>query len=171
MLKLVHASVIHQDSTQFDKEIWAPLPFGSSNHLSDLPGSFYGAGDYSVADGFAKDTFSNVAPVAFRNFKVLDGDRFGQVEDLTVNLTKAAIVVITNIQPFPWNRILINGSLQSQSDVMVVAGREAVLLPSGSYILKADNPHGWGLEIFKPRIMGFVIGGNYRIHGLYIYSV
>ena len=136
MLKLVHASVIRQDSTQFDEGSWAPLPFGSNNHLNDLPGSFYGAGDYSVADGFAKDTFSDVVPVIFRNFKVLDGQRFGQVGPLTVDLNKAAIVV-TNIQPFPWNRILINGALQSQSDVTVIAGREAVVLPSGSYILKA----------------------------------
>ncbi len=138
MLKLVHASVIRQDSTQVDGGSWAPLPFGSNSHLNDLPGSFYGAGDYSVANGFAKDTFSNEVPVIFRNFKILDGARFGQVGPLTVNLNKAAIVV-TNIQPFPWNRILINGSLQSQSDVTLLAGREAVLLPSGSYILKATT--------------------------------
>ena len=61
MLKLVHGSVIRQDSTQFDKAVWAPLPFGAPDHLNDLPGSFYGAGDYSVAGGFGKDTFSDEA--------------------------------------------------------------------------------------------------------------
>ena len=135
ILKLVHASAIAQPATAADKALWAPLPFGSNRHLNDLPESFYGTTDYSIADGMAKDTVSGVVPVAFRYFHVLDGTRFGHLEDLTVNLTQPTLV-ITNVQAFPWNQIFINGSLQPWSHTVLVNRQEAVLLLPGSYLLK-----------------------------------
>jgi len=96
VLKLVHASAIVQPSTAANKELWAPLPFGSNRHLAELPESFYGTTDYSVINGLAPDTVSGLVPVAFKYFRVLDGTRFGQIEDLTVNLTQPSLV-ITNV--------------------------------------------------------------------------
>ena len=115
---------------------WAPLPFGSSRFLNELPFSFYGAEYYSVEDGFAKAPLLGTVPVSRQGFDVLEGARFGHVEGLIVNLTQPTLV-ITNVQPFPWNRIVVDGSLRSQSGIIVADGREAVLLPSGRHSLYA----------------------------------
>jgi len=136
MLKLVQASAIIHKSTKVDGAAWAPLPFGSGRHLIELPGSFASATDYTVVDGLAKDTVSGMVPVIPRYFNVLDGARFGQVEPLTVNLGQPTLVLL-NIQPFPWNRISINGAVQLPSNLISDGRQEAVLLPAGSYLFKA----------------------------------
>ncbi len=133
--KLVHASAVSQKSTKVNRELWAPLPFGSNSHLNELPATYYGAMAYSVKDGFEKGTVSGPVHLAFQNFKVLDGLKFGQVEPLTVNLTEPTLVV-TNVQAFPWNQIVINGSLESHYSIIEAGGKGAVLLPQGSYHLE-----------------------------------
>jgi len=133
--KLVHASAIEGKSTQVNQSIWAPRPFRSVSHLNELPTTYYGLGAYTVKEGFEKGTVSGEIHYIFQNFNVLEGDRFGQVEPLMVNLT-APTLVITNVQAFPWNQILINGSAQYPYSVIVVGGRGAVLLPAGNYHLE-----------------------------------
>jgi len=134
--KLVHASAVVQRSTEVSRELWAPLPFGSNSHLNELPATYYGGMVYSIKDGFEKGTVSAPVSAVVRNFNVLDGIQFGQVEAMTVDLTEPTLV-ITNVQPFPWNHIVINGSLQSPFSVLAVEGRGAVLLPKGRYQLEA----------------------------------
>ena len=137
MLKLVHASAIAHKSTKIHGELWVPLPFGSLKHLNEIPESFGGQMDaYTIVDGLAKDTVSGFVPMTSRDFHVLDGDRFGQAEDLAVSLTQPTLVLV-NVQPFPWNQIFINGSLQSHSSIISDGRQEAVLLPAGSYLFKA----------------------------------
>ena len=137
MLKLVHASAIAHKSTKIHGELWVPLPFGSSRHLNEIPESFGGQMDaYTIVDGLAKDTVSGMVPMTSQHFNVLDGDRFGHLEDLTVNLTQPTLVLL-NLQPFPWNQILINGSPQARSNLISDGRQEAVLLPAGHYLFKA----------------------------------
>jgi hypothetical protein len=133
ILKLVHASAISGKS--MDGKIWAPLPFGSNRHLNELPASYCGAAGYSIEDGFAKEPASGTVPITHQDFNVLDGTRFGQVEPLTVNHTEPTLV-IRNVQPFPWNQIVIDDSPQSQSGTIVAEGREAILLPQGRHRLE-----------------------------------
>jgi len=133
--KLVHASAIEQRSTKTSKEIWAPLPGRSTNHLNELPASYYGVGAYTVKDGFEKGSVSGEIHYTFRNFNVLDGFQFGQVEPLVVNLSQPTLV-ITNVQAFPWNQIVINGVTQYPYSIISVGGRGAVLLPEGNYRLE-----------------------------------
>jgi len=138
MLKLAHGAVLSTKSTQVDREVWAPLPFGPNRHLIELPGTFVAAPAYTVVDGFAKDTLSGMLPTVSRNFNVFEGDRFGQVGDLTFTLPQPALVFL-NVQPFPWNRIVINGALQPQSHIIETGGyfaQEAVALIPGNYTLK-----------------------------------
>ncbi len=138
-----------------DKEPWVPLPHRSNSHLNEKPWGFYWYGSFSVIDGFAKDTRAGLVPVVYQNFNVLDGARLGQVQGLDVNLTRPSLVV-TNVQPFPWNQIIVDSVPRPQSDIIVAsfspgssylevppAGREAVLLSQGShrlqYVTKVDG--------------------------------
>jgi hypothetical protein len=105
--------------------------------LNEIPESFGGQMDaYTIVDGLAKDTVSGMVPMTSQHFNVLDGDRFGHLEDLTVNLTQPTLVLL-NLQPFPWNQILINGSPQARSNLISDGRQEAVLLPAGHYLFKA----------------------------------
>jgi hypothetical protein len=140
--KLVHASAIVEKSTKASKEIWTPLPFGSNSHLNELPATYYdNSGVYSIKDGFEKGTVSGPVFATVRNFSVLDGARFGQVEPMTIELLKPTLV-ITNVQSFPWNHIVVNGSSQYPFSVISVEGRGAVLLPKGNYSLEAVTQIG-----------------------------
>jgi hypothetical protein len=136
-LKLIHASAIEQKSTDVSENSWSPLPFGSSKHLNDILERFNEAKEYSIIDGFKKDTLSGsgIVPLAPLNFNVLEGAQFGQVEALTLNLTEPTLM-ITNIQPFPWNHIAVNGTLVPQDSIFISGGTEAVLLPQGEYRLE-----------------------------------
>lgn len=139
VLKLDHAAAIKQKSTKINEAYWSPLPFRSTRHLNELPWTFYAAEPYSVTDGFAKNTLPGVFPVIFRDFNVLNGKKFGQLEAMTVNLTEPTLV-ITNVQPFPWNQIVVNKMPQVQSQIFIVGKREAVFLPKGgSYLLNVKT--------------------------------
>ena len=106
-------------------EPWVPLPFGTKSHLNELPPGFYWYGSFSVKDGFAKDTVSGTFPVIYQNFNVLDGAGLGKVEGLNINLMETSLVV-TNVQPFPWNQIVVDDQLQSQAGIIVAEGPKVV---------------------------------------------
>ena len=164
MLKLIHASAISSKSTRVNEQLWASLPFGSNRHLDELPWSFYGAESYSVEDGFVKGPSLGAVPVIHQNFNVLDGAHFGQVEGLTVNLT-APTLVITNVQPFPWNQIVVDDKTQLQSRIIAAEGREAVLLSQGIHHLQVLSRTDRYMEIFKYFIMGPAVGVDNGIFG------
>jgi hypothetical protein len=138
MLKLVEVSAITHKASQVDKAVWAPLPFGSTKHLNELPESFSAPGDYSIVEGLAKDTVSGIFPIAFRYFTVADGARFGQIEPLSFSLAQPTLVLM-NVEPFPWNHLLINGVRQPLSNIISDGRQEAVLLSPGSYVFTLET--------------------------------
>ena len=143
ILKLIHASVVMSRSTEKkgwvmdklqDGMLWAPNPGGSSRHLNEMPGTFTAGGVYFVEDGFSTVVSAGAIPVIRGDFNVLDQDRIGDVEPLVVNLPQLTLV-ITNVQPFPWNHIFVDGSAQQPSRRLLAAGRQSVLLPPGRHRL------------------------------------
>jgi hypothetical protein len=144
MLKLVHASAIaisQKSINVVEKISWIDggmkhekLLFRSNGNLNELPVTLDGE-KYSIEDGFAQPPLPSATSSIHQKFDVLDGARFGQVAPLTIELKKPALV-ITNVQPFPWNQMVIDDVPQAQSNVIVAEGREAVLLSKGKHILK-----------------------------------
>jgi len=151
MIKLVDAAAIMNKSTESKVWLndtvtvldgaWMPLPIRSTSHLIDLPPTFYGW-PYSVEDGFLKESSLDTVALIRRSFNVLDKDRFGHVEPLTVNVNRQTLVM-TNVEPFPWNQIVIDGIPLPQSGTFVAEDREAVLLSAGRHLLvvtrRTDN--------------------------------
>lgn len=144
ILKLVHASAIMQKSSEKkawvadkleDGMLWAPDPWGADTHLNEMPATYMAAGDYFVQDGFSTVVSAGDVPVIRRDFNVLDKDQIGRVEAQTVNLDRSTLV-ITNVEPFPWDQIIVDGGAQIQSRRLLAAGRQAVLLPQGSHRLE-----------------------------------
>jgi hypothetical protein len=118
-----------------DGMLWAPDPWGADTHLNEMPATYMAAGDYFVQDGFSTVVSAGDVPVIRRDFNVLDKDQIGRVEAQTVNLDRSTLV-ITNVEPFPWDQIIVDGGAQIQSRRLLAAGRQAVLLPQGSHRLE-----------------------------------
>jgi len=133
--KLVHGASIVQKSTKASRATWVPMPLGSSSHLNELPSTRYTVDDYYLDKGFST-AFSLVhVPVIYQPFHVLEGKRFSQVEAATVNFA-APTLVITNVQPFPWNQIEIDDVSQPISRILIAYRRETVLVPQGIHRLQ-----------------------------------
>jgi hypothetical protein len=165
MLKLVHAAAISTESTEkkvwIDNTLktsqgaWMPCPVRSTARLNELPPTYYGW-PYSVEDVFLKESSLDTVAMSHRDFNVLEGDRFGQVEALALDLDRPTLV-ITNVEPFPWNQIVVDGIARPSSETFVAGHREAVLLAAGrhqlAFVTRTDavwrnlNLLSWGLLI------------------------
>jgi hypothetical protein len=119
--QLVHANAANhliQSETRPDSQVrWYPGLFGRGPRLLDLPWTSYSQFQYSVLVGLATTRpkgFENDQSIAF-----LPGDlsRFGKVNSITIDLL-APTLVVTNVQPFPWNVLIVDGKLQSPHDLV-----------------------------------------------------
>ena len=99
---------------------WTPLSGRSTGMLGTLPTSFYSHSQYMILEGY-----SLVWPIGFNQKTEVDfipgsGQQFGEVAPTKINLPGSTLVV-TNVQPFPWNDILVDGRRQKTSDLVVLA--------------------------------------------------
>jgi len=157
-LKLIHASAIRDASippralpilrpldTAFGDEdpsiTWKPSPFREALHVDRLPTTFYGHGQYTITNGFGEAPAPGSVPVVYRAFTVRDGAQFGSIVPIEVTLAQTTLLV-TNVQPFPWNRLTADGVLIPQrstavsimmSNGRVVAFGLALLVPAGTH--------------------------------------
>jgi hypothetical protein len=98
---------------------WVPAIGPSSALLGKLPTTFYGHSQYVVL----KD-YSFVKPPGFDEESTLQlspatGREFGAVMPAKIALQRPTLV-ITNIQPFPWNQIFVDGHQQSRKDLVLL---------------------------------------------------
>jgi hypothetical protein len=98
---------------------WVPGIGRSSAMLGILPTTFYGHSQFIVL----KD-YSLVKPTGFDEECILrflpaTGEEFGIVMPAKVAL-QSPTLVITNIQPFPWNQILVDGRQQRRGELVVL---------------------------------------------------
>jgi hypothetical protein len=161
MVKLIHASAIrdvtlHASSivpsarplvTPFGNEdpstAWKPLRFAPALHVDRLPTSFYATFAYTVIDGFGSAPPAGTTPVIYRTFDIRNGPAFGSTSPMQISVAEPTLVT-TNVQPFPWNRLSIDGTEVPRSAANVVSlplgdGNPfyvlSVLVPAGSHRL------------------------------------
>jgi hypothetical protein len=124
---------------------WYPGMPNQESQLIRLPVLFYGYFAYTVTDGFAAKRPSGASEELPISFNPNDSSYFGRLDRINVNVTKPTLVV-TNIQAFPWNRLIVDGVKQPVDKVYTMPSNafpngtqavvEAVLLPEGKHVLK-----------------------------------
>jgi hypothetical protein len=127
------------------KRCWVPLLGRSPAMLRILPTTFYSHSMYMVREGF-----SSVRPPGFSeetNMRFLPaaGKQFGYVAPAKIAL-KNPTYVVTNVQPFPWNQIFVNGRQQKNGNLVATtsdwaaswtrAGVLALPLEAGEYTIE-----------------------------------
>jgi len=99
---------------------WAPAAARLSENLTDLPGSFYGDIQYRVVRGFAQPASDDLNQVTKVSLAVEStGSLIGQTLPILVTLDRPSLVV-TNVQPFPWNRLILDGAIVPAEQVFAV---------------------------------------------------
>jgi hypothetical protein len=160
-LKLIHADAVRSvdpltNSRNLTQKFGLPLPadlsangrsgiWGPVHGSTDLPTTYYGYFSYSVLDGLA-----TTLPVGFevsKPIKFLPGQssRFGEVDPADVYLAEPTLVA-TNVQPFPWNVLFVDGGAVQRRNVLAMpvsdyprwmgASLEAIPLSAGRHVLE-----------------------------------
>lgn len=152
--KLVHAAAVRMPSSaettrSYGRLVgipvrsggqWTPAAARLSENLTDLPGSFYGDIQYRVVLGFAQPASDDLNQVTKVSLAVEStGSLIGQTLPILVTLDRPSLVV-TNVQPFPWNRLILDGAIVPAEQVFAVPvaatdERRAVVLEA----LKLDS--------------------------------
>jgi hypothetical protein len=125
---------------------WFPEQSRAIALLRTLPSTFYSHSQYMVLQDY-----SLKKPVGFEEqwqlkFSPASGKDFGWVPPATITLERSALVV-TNVQPFPWNEIWVNEHLRRNSEIVAMgaqnwsatSGRPGVLavpLTPGTYTIE-----------------------------------
>ena len=118
VVKLIHANAVNQMIFSIPKGR-SPDFFWRGPRLLNLPWTSYGQFGYSVLNGLATSP-----PKGFENKKLIDflpgdGSRFGMVGSITIELL-APTLVVTNVQPFPWNVLIVDGKPQLPHNLVTV---------------------------------------------------
>jgi hypothetical protein len=122
---------------------WFPGAADEGPRAINLPPTYYGYPLYSVFSGFAKDEPSAASSIEHVTLKVLPAP-FGKVQALQLKIDKETVVV-TNVQPFPWNKLVVDGHIQSATSTIVRPQQAikvfaridglSVTLPPGDHVL------------------------------------
>lgn len=158
-MKLVHANAIATQlapgqtlavaralETGFGTEdptvAWIPQPFRSTDHLNRLPTTLYGSASYTTE--FTLPPADRTLTRRYVAFRTMQGQDFGRVPPIVLDLAEPTIVV-TNVQPFAWNVLALDGAAIPRAETMVVDieargawgsdHRLAVIVPAGRHEL------------------------------------
>ena len=93
---------------------WYPGMPNQEPELIKLPVLFYGYSGYTVTEGFATKPISGESEELPVFFLPNDSTHFGRLHRIDVDLIKPTLV-ITNVQVFPWNRLVVDGVEQELS--------------------------------------------------------
>jgi len=115
MAQAVLVKFNHAAFTQEKRILTGTGPFDDRSILVHLPPTFYSPLDYVIQDGYA----GNAPALPRLNFLAAAGPRFGQVPTVSLNGARS---FETNIQAFPWNKLVINGSLLPQTETYLSTG-------------------------------------------------
>jgi hypothetical protein len=159
--KLIHANATRFVNSQTDlarlaeldslpampdsKRNWIPASGPSSTMLGALPTTFYWHSQYTVLEGYLLVPPNGMNEECTLQLVPGTGKKFGEVPFASIAL-KSPTLVVTNIQPFPWNQIFVNDHQKKRGDLVVLAenwasarGPTVVLavpLPSGKYTIE-----------------------------------
>jgi hypothetical protein len=146
---------------------WVPKNGRSLANLGILPTSFYSHSQYIVLEGYAMAAPSGFTQEFILPFLPETGREFGNVAPAKILLQNPTLV-ITNIQPFPWNQIFINGRQQQRGDLVVLGfdwvaamGRADVLavpLAPGEYTIEYRFRADKAWRVFEGISVGILLG-------------
>jgi hypothetical protein len=118
------------------------------SRTTDLPPSFYWQFDYDVVRGLRGcDAGENLTAA---KLPIGTGSDMGNVYPISLSLSIPQIVQ-TNILPFPWNQLLIDGVVVSPSDLLVCRSKQFPLCMHEEFLAVRVNPGLHRLEyLFQP---------------------
>jgi hypothetical protein len=135
------AKLIHADAIR----LWNPGTQASTRQLINMPRTFYGYGDFTVVDGFL---VSRPAGSYMEQSIALPPDssrHFGMIRRIVIELASPTLVV-TNVQAFPWNMLIVDGVKQRRGMIYALKSGafadwlkpvvQAVLLAKGKHVLE-----------------------------------
>jgi hypothetical protein len=146
---------------------WAPGIGRSPTMLGILPTTFYSHSQFIVAEGY-----SLIKPTGFKTewmlrFLPATGQHFGDVMPAKIALPTPTLVV-TNVQPFPWNQIYIDGRRKKGGELVVreydweaAMGRPSVLaipLAAGDHMIEYRFRPDKAWCVFEGISVGIFIG-------------
>lgn len=108
----------------------------SESEILNLPGWFYGLGDFSVTRDLALPDPG--IPLVKQAFAVAGGDRFGEIESDLRFTTPTESTVSTNVVAFPWNRLILDGVPQEISRLLHDGLYYAVRTSPGDHVLRYE---------------------------------
>jgi hypothetical protein len=146
---------------------WVPEIGRSPAMLGILPTTFYGHSQFTVVQGY-----SLIVPTGFNEewllrFLPVTGRDFGGVMPVEIALPTPTLVV-TNVQPFPWNQIYIDGRRQKPGELVVreydwaaAMGRPIVLaipLAAGEHTIEYRFRPDRAWRVFEGISVGILVG-------------
>jgi hypothetical protein len=136
VIKLTHA---YATKFHVGPQVW---------RTTDLPPSFYWQFDYDVVRGLRWCDAGESAKVA--KLPVGSGSEIGNVYPISLSLSIPQIVQ-TNILPFAWNQLLIDGAIVSPSDLLVCRSKQFPLCTHEEFLAVRLNSGLHRLEYrFQP---------------------
>jgi hypothetical protein len=131
--KLYHASAIEQTASAasvsrlaselqlpvYEKQypVWFPGMEAAGQNSIDLPPTYYGHPVFSMLGAYG--SAPEDAPRLYAAMEPETGGRFGHVRPLELFL-QAPSLLVTNVQPFPWNRLIVDGSMRAEESLLIV---------------------------------------------------
>jgi hypothetical protein len=101
------------------RRCWIPSDSHASAMRPILPSTFYSHSQYIVTKGYAFSKPTGISAEVNLPFLPAAGKKFGKSERQSLSIP-AATLVVTNIQPFPWNQILVNGRPKSAPELVAI---------------------------------------------------
>jgi len=136
------AKLTHADATPSHfSSTWHPGILARGPHLINLPASFYSYADYRVTAGFSKTRPSGSYVQQPISFAPDSSRHFGSVNRIYLELASPTLI-ITNVNAFPWNRLIVDGVQQRRSQIYVVQSDafapfvQSILISKGTHVLE-----------------------------------
>jgi hypothetical protein len=123
------------------------------NQLVDIPGFFYGASNYQIEDEYPPNPASGPPATLQAALKVDTGERFGFPRDGHFRYDHAAYAA-TNVMPFPWNRVLLNGKEVPASQMRRAPGLAIPVTAGECTVQYRLQPDPWWMRL---RMLSFTV--------------
>ncbi len=123
VIKLCHVEAIRTPNTP-DRMTWR------GDRVLELPDYFYGWRAYALT----ADTPLNFPPADPVSLPLGQGRNFGRVQPLTVRLAQATNLQV-RIQPFPWNRLSVDGHPVTSVECRRQAGGITISMTPGEHVI------------------------------------
>jgi hypothetical protein len=103
-----------------------------------MPVQFYGSADYATPSLYRSVTDDERATSVAAQLPIGTGDDFGTPQPLHLNLPKDTWIK-TNVQSFPWNHLVLDGTVVPNDELRVYLVDLYVLVPAGEHTIEMQT--------------------------------